>query len=215
MKKIKCIVCGRDLEIDKNKDVICKSCKMKSEKYEKETTHITLCKLCFRYKKGGKWYTPKEVQESITKYISYIFNIPEEEIEEIKGYTYQYVDHESKTINEIHIGFGVCDECSRQIGGYYESIIQIRGDKNFVEKITTRVVQFVESSNMPRAFITKIEKTRGGKDIYLGSKSIGKKFIKSLDKKQYILKRSSSFYGVKDGKKITRDVFLIRQKKGD
>ncbi len=215
MKKIKCIICGRDLDINKKKEVICDVCKSKIGKYKKEKIHITFCRLCFRYKIGKKWNTPQEQYDNLKEYVSHILNIPLENIEEIKGNSYRCVDSKNKVIKEIQIGFGTCDECSRMFGGYYECIVQIRGDNAFIRKMEEKLTTFVEKSNMPRAFITKIERVRGGKDIYLGSKKIGKKFIKTLDKKQYILKMSTSFYGVKDGKRITRDVFLIRQREGD
>ncbi len=198
-----CIRCGKQLLSKKPVLLLCEECSIKEKNEKKEEVSLVLCRECFRYRLGKRWYTPRIVSDNVEKYIENIFN---ERIVKIFRGGYET---ENKVIK---LNYGICDECSRMHGGYYEAIIQLRGSNDFLEKEEKRIISMVHSSRMPRNFISKIVKVKGGKDIYLGSKKIAYKIVRSYDKKQYILKISHIFYGIRDGKKVSREVYLIKEK---
>ena len=198
-----CIICGKQILSEKPILLLCRECSIKEKNEKKEEISLVLCRECFRYRLGKRWYTPRTIFDNVERYIEDIFN---EKIVKILRVGYETG---SKIIK---LNYGICDECSRMYGGYYEAIIQLRGSDDFLEREEEKIISMVRLSYMPRNFISKIVKVKGGKDIYLGSKKIAYKIVRSYDKKQYILKTSHIFYGIKDGKRVSRVVYLIKEK---
>lgn len=106
---------------------------------------------------------------------------------------------------QIDIKFvnSVCVDCSRISGGYYEAIVQLRGDEKKVSKY------FRTLQNMLRrvTFISKIEEVKGGFDIYSGS-SIKTQEILSTLGLNYLISRK--LVGRNEGKKVYRVTFAVR-----
>lgn len=128
---------------------------------------------------------------------------------------YKLHDYKSTT---LRIKNDICKVCSRQLGNYYESILQIRVKKSNRYSLETidgalsivkRYVSKRASSNM---FITKIVSVINGVDIYLSSISLGKSLAKELSsiycaetKKSPKLVRQSH-----DGQDLYRLTYLVR-----
>ena len=113
----------------------------------------------------------------------------------------------------------VCKRCSRQLGNYYESIVQIRsGAKELPSDIgkeaLSRVENFVDNQakNNRHIFITKTEVVQGGLDIYLSSISLGKAVSKDLsDAYCAETKESAKLVGMTDdGQEMYRITYLVR-----
>ena len=113
----------------------------------------------------------------------------------------------------------VCKRCSRQLGSYYESIIQVRtGEKTLDDDLRDEVVRSVTASVELQAktnrslFISKVQEVPGGVDIYLSSISLGKTLTRELSETYGAeVKESSSLVGVSsDGQEVYRVTFLLR-----
>ena len=113
----------------------------------------------------------------------------------------------------------VCKRCSRQLGSYYESIIQVRtGEKTLDDDLRDEVVRAVTASVETQSrtnrslFISKVQEVPGGVDIYLSSISLGKTLTRELSETYGAeVKESSSLVGVSsDGQEVYRVTFLLR-----
>ena len=112
----------------------------------------------------------------------------------------------------------VCKRCSRQLGNYYEAILQIRGSKDVPNKTVTEARRKVEnlvdaqSVTNRRLFITKTEDVQGGIDIYLSSISMGKAASKELaDTYCAETKEASKLVGLnEEGLEMYRVTYLVR-----
>ncbi len=106
-----------------------------------------------------------------------------------------------------------CDVCSRVSGGYYEAIIQIRGSRYRQEQVlelVERIVgQYKDTDKF--SFITQVQDSKGGIDVYLGSSKIAGK-IEQESKRIYKVtsKITHSVCGMKDGRALNRITILLR-----
>lgn len=113
----------------------------------------------------------------------------------------------------------VCKRCSRQLGNYYESTMQIRADgKQLSDEMRDEIVRRVRSDveNMAKnnrsLFITKVEEVHGGVDILLSSISIGRMLARDVtDAYGGEYKESFKLVGkTDDGTDMYRVTYLIR-----
>jgi len=98
----------------------------------------------------------------------------------------------------------LCEDDLRKAAGYFESIIQLRGDSERVSKYGDRVAKRVEALG---SFVTKVEEVRGGVDLYLGSNIAAHKVISELDKPY---ETSRALGGVRQGKQVYRVTYSVR-----
>lgn len=113
----------------------------------------------------------------------------------------------------------VCKRCSRQLGSYYESILQIRtGEKNMdpilISEVIRRVDNYiVQHSKTNRSlFVSRTEAVPGGIDFYLSSIQLGKALSKLLsDTYSAETKEASKLVGrAEDGQDMYRVTYLVR-----
>lgn len=112
----------------------------------------------------------------------------------------------------------VCKRCSRQLGNYYEAIMQVRIDENnidggLLEEVVKKVKESVERQSKTNRllFIGNIRRVSGGTDIYLSSISLGKSLARNLsDLYGAEVKESASLVGVVDSQETYRVTFLLR-----
>lgn len=97
----------------------------------------------------------------------------------------------------------ICNQCSRISGGYYEGIIQLRGDEKKIEKTATMLIDKLEKVT----FLTKAEEKDEGLDIYVGRSKPIVKLVSDLGIKTMITKK---LVGRDQGKRLYRTTFLIR-----
>ena len=72
---------------------------------------------------------------------------------------------QKKTTRTIAILPTMCASCSQKSGGYFEAIIQLRGDP---EKIA-RKTELIKAMRGNDSFVSKVEELKEGVDIYVGS----------------------------------------------
>lgn len=234
-----CPKCGKDVE--KLFQGRCKECFMGHVRlaHVPETMHIALCPCTRSLEHGAKGWKQYETFEAmINGVIRNNAKILESDVELDISYTLTTVtkkmklpvtitakkEIEGEILEEPHKAFIViraehCDMCNRQLGNYYEAIVQIRGEETEREKIYLFVKDLIarEAQKNPALFVTKEEKLREGHDIYLGSQKIGKKLMKLTSESFNVeLKESHRLFGVVEGvKDVTRATFLIRAKENN
>ncbi|WP_456477945.1 60S ribosomal export protein NMD3 [Geoglobus ahangari] len=130
----------------------------------------------------------------------------------LRDYPYSY-----ETFFEVRVRKIACERCSRQAGGYYEAIIQIRASNRSLkdeelETISEMIAGSVEREHSnPRAFISKIEERREGVDVYIGDKRLAQKIARNIARAFGAeMKESSKIAGREDGRDFYRFTYLVR-----
>lgn len=97
-----------------------------------------------------------------------------------------------------------CIDCTRMKSGYYEALVQLRGDGYLVERMAIKLTKYVEANG---AFISKTEKEGTGIDMYISNKKLVSAFFMLYRLKP---KRSYTLYGMKHGKELYRNIYALR-----
>ncbi len=231
-----CVKCGKeDVE---TVDGLCIECFLDGRKLVTMPHHVDLmrCTNCSEFQIGDQWLKRNQ-DDAITDIgLSTAGIIPEAKLISV-GTAVERQDERNFVVHAqfdldvggirvsdessviVRLKNGVCRRCSRQLGSYYESIIQLRsGDRNLSDDIRDEVAAWVRktvdnlSKNNRDLFITKIQKAVGGVDFYLSSTSMGKSLTKDLaDRYGAEVKESSSLVGqTSDGQDMYRVTFLVR-----
>ncbi|HUC38708.1 MAG TPA: NMD3-related protein [Candidatus Acidoferrum sp.] len=98
----------------------------------------------------------------------------------------------------------MCIDCYRKTSGYYEAIFQIRGPRDDADKMLKKFMNFMEKRG---AFASRVDELNNGYDIYSSSKTLASSFFQYYDLKP---KRSYTLYGLKHGKEVYRNIYLLR-----
>lgn len=104
---------------------------------------------------------------------------------------------------EIKLKKTLCPRCARESGGYYEAVIQIRGEDVYdhAEEIARMIVREKGEYN----FVSKIIERKEGIDLYVGSRKIADKVAKKIERRYGIKPvRSYTLVTEKDGKRLYR-----------
>ena len=230
-----CVDCGEEKEIFRNGS--CLSCYLKTHQFTKGPDVFTIpyCVHCKSYKYKNLWYLDS-FETVLIRYIKHYFSISHE-LENI-SFSFQcenadeYIKHcnidisgvlggnnisESHSI-EIRIKNHVCDICSKQFGGYHEAIIQLRPEKKkFSDEKIDELLIFVEDQIISlqeknvNLFLADMGREHGGLDFYLSDKQAAFTIVKKIQETYggYIT-TSSKNVGMKDGRQLYRDTYLLR-----
>jgi nonsense-mediated mRNA decay protein 3 len=230
-----CVECGKEGPIFR--DGVCIECYKKTHTFTSgpNEIEIPICSHCGGFKYKNLW-TNEIFGDVLKRYIKNTYKISRElkkvdintECEETKqGFDCKvlisgFVD--DLQINEEHnlsvrLKKTVCDVCSKQFGGYHEAIIQVRTqDKKLSKKEINNIIVDVENyvANVHAKgdrtlFITDITKEHGGIDFYLSDKNAAQVIAKNLHE-QFggEMKQSSKNIGMKDGRQLYRNTYLVR-----
>jgi nonsense-mediated mRNA decay protein 3 len=238
-----CVECGNEAPIFRNG--VCLCCYLKHTQFSKGPTilDITMCPRCSSYKYKNGWLQ-ESFQTILKRHITDAFTIsPELRDVDIQTQCSEqerilacmvFISGvlENQKITEQHpltvrIRRNTCEVCSREAGGYYEAIIQIRADqrtfsKTELQTLRTAVETMVgqqQESGKRGLFITDMTEKREGLDYFLSEKgtalSITKKILEQFGGE---FKQSASSAGMKDSKQVYRMTYLVRipsYRKGD
>ena len=95
----------------------------------------------------------------------------------------------------------------RAAGGYFEAVVQLRGDSEQVERYRKKIKKELER----HTFIAKDLDLPEGVDLYVGQKEQIQKILRDMKLKS---ERSKKLSGQRrDGKRLYRDTFLVRFEK--
>ncbi len=206
--------------------VFCSNCYLKRnlEVEVPSVIGITQCSKCGDYLLGGRWVkglTEEDVlaraaegaiktnMKKLDKAGILKFDIVPRQSEFDLIVTITLGDSEVKKRSIMRIKKVACPDCSRIAGGYYEAVLQLRG--NASQKDVDDIIKKVESHRDKFAFISKVAKMHGGFDIYVGSKKSAEKIVKEYRGKAETDK-SSKLVGMDfhKGKQKFRFNYLIR-----
>ena len=229
-----CVECGKEQIF---KDGVCLSCYLKHNHFTKgpEVIDIISCTSCSAYKYKNTWFA-ESLDEAIKRHIKDTFQISNE-LQKIQiGLSYDEIKKnmhctieisgfiDDQKITEEHILLvrikkTSCDVCSKQFGGYYEAILQLRAENRTpsaieiqsIQEFVMGLVETFQSKGNRALFITDIATERGGIDFYFSEKgsafTIAKKIQETYGGE---IKQSSTNIGMKDSRQVYRMTYLVR-----
>ncbi len=231
-----CVKCGRDCE--KSLDSLCIDCWLGGRRLTTLPYHVDLrvCTNCGDYEFVDRWLKRNRlvaIQDAAANALSVVRDavpvfmtiVVDEQDPRVYAVTVRTVcdvmgykaEDEASTI--VRIKNAVCRKCSRQLGSYYEAILQIRtGSGRLSKEDREETLALVENSVVRQVavnrslFITKMELVTGGVDVYLSSMSMGKSLARKLaDHYCAETKESSKLVGqTTDGQDMYRITYLVR-----
>ena len=230
-----CVECGKETKIFK--EGTCVECYLKTHSFTKgpEMLDLPICTHCNSYKYKNTWLS-ETLPDVLRKLVKNNFKIsPDVKKIDIntdcketkqglvcKVYISGLVG-ESEITEEhdllVHLKRTVCDVCSKQVGGYHESIVQIRADKRKlskeelenIENSVFTIIENIQAKGNRSLFITDMGIEHGGLDFYLSDKTTGLIVAKKIQE-QYggEIKQSAKNIGMKDSRQLYRVTYLVR-----
>ncbi|MDY6771083.1 MAG: 60S ribosomal export protein NMD3 [Candidatus Nanohaloarchaea archaeon] len=220
-----CPQCGKETDQLFGSKGLCRDC------YSEHATFVDLpdeirfdqCSVCGNYKVENVWkefesdekliydLLRKHEKESIEMSASfrkqgekYVVNVLMEKQEsgEIVQQTQEVVLKPQKT---------QCKKCSRFHGGYFEAIVQLRG--NVSEAMFGRVMDHAaDKTNEDRSdFVSNVEERDGGYDVYVSSNTMAEAILDFIDERfELEQERSKELVGEQEGQKVYRTVISAR-----
>ncbi|MCQ2086110.1 MAG: hypothetical protein MJY54_01605 [archaeon] len=231
-----CVNCNVE---DKNIiDGLCVDCFLEGKKIVELPHHVDLlkCVNCGDYLIGSQWIEGVESEVIVNIVLSTIKLISTAKIIEIKPIIEKQDERtflttiqtaidirgsirSDKSSTIVRLKNSVCKKCSRQLGNYYEAIIQIRpGKRKSCKDLCSETITWIKNMVEIRAktnqqlFISKIQNVPGGINVYLSSTSLSKSLAhKIANMYNTEMKESASLIGsTSDGREIHRTTFLVR-----
>jgi len=217
-----CPLCGRKSEVG----MFCQECYLKKNlKIDLPSViEVFLCPKCLAYKVGSKWVKNLDEEDAVKRSVQEVLSTNMKGVEKSgliktaleKRETEYFVTAnavfsdatvEKKSI--VRVKKCSCPDCNMISGGYYEAVIQFRGDVS--KKTIEEVIDKVGKHKDKLAFVKEVKKVHGGFDIYLGSKKSAEKIVSGFRGKSEI-KRSFEQYSFDShsGKAKSRFYYLIR-----
>ena len=96
-----------------------------------------------------------------------------------------------------------CVSCSQRSGGYFEAIIQLRGDPAKIARKTALIKAMVGNES----FVAKVEELKEGTDIYVGSHKTATDVLSRL---KLAYTQANKLAGKKRGKNLYRRSYCVR-----
>lgn len=202
-----CPKCGRSSDEVEFIEAFCINCYPFNVKVQKEVV-IKQCSRCNRMRIKGEWkeMNRKEIEEYIAGKcrgdffsMSYDYGRGKATFFVRKGNRILKVEKDiALKINKM-----LCDSCAKKSSGYYEAIVQVRGEPEKAE----RYAALIEKELGRKTFISKIERKKEGIDFYVGSTT---KVIETLSELGVKYRMTKKLVGRKKGKRVFRTTFAIR-----
>ncbi len=236
----RCPVCGKPVEGSLE---MCPECYVERREvfWLKDLIELVKCPRCEFFKVRGKWRDVSFEDALLDAVQSSIRVIPEFEVEGVfvspltRGEVGRFVVRLEGSLDgkfvcaervvEVRVRSEVCKRCSREAGGYYESIVQIRADEREVSEEELEVVRSIVERVLERekdnqkAFISKIVERREGVDFYFGDRNIGRKVSRLIaEELGGKIVESKKIHTRRDGQDVYRFTYAVRlpaYRKGD
>jgi|SRR5665647_138404 len=237
MNSITCPKCGRECNI--LFDSVCKDCFFETFKLIELplVLHIRICSSCGAYFHRSKWEDIGNVEDVVLKAVEKALFIHNEagdveiyiEPREITPFIYMVraevdavvrgepIHAEAET--EVRIQRTACDICSRESGGYFEAIIQIRAagrfpteeEKRRCSAIARETMESMRKKGDRLAFISDVLEQKEGTDLYMGSMNASRQVCRLIISEMGgSFAESPTLVGMKDGKNVYRITYAIR-----
>jgi NMD protein affecting ribosome stability and mRNA decay len=205
----RCPICNRSSEEVKFYGEFCVDCASRRLKSKIQSEiEMTVCKDCGRVRVAGVFMEMnKESIEQLLKSILKRYSVKLIHFGNgIARIRVKEEGHEGPDV-EMNVHFKqlitLCDSCAKKRSGYYEAVVQLRGDEGKVERTAGALSRYLEKNG---AFITKAEGKEHGIDIFTSDKKVTLAFISSRHLKW---KGSFELHGEKAGRKLYRNTYFI------
>jgi len=190
---------------------------------------MVCCKSCYSLKIPGTWLEFDDLDSSVSYFVedSISWHNEAKKIESelvlrqldpqkyrvninCQG-SYHGIDLTSDLETEIKLKFQVCQTCSRQAGGYYESILQVRTKRKEILDLAVDMVYSELDSSSSDFFTTEAGAVRGGYDFQLSSTEKARSLSRELMIKYGgHVNETNTLVGRKDGRDLLRHTFGVR-----
>jgi len=163
---------------------------------------IRVCKRCGRF--GVRRWSEKisDLEDEVRKLVKGKFDSIDVKVDE-SGKRCLLTIHfgKAKLEKEIKVKLkkSLCDVCQKIARGYYEAIIQLRGEA--IEK-AGELKRELEA----KTFISKEVELKNGIDLYVGSTQAAYEALRNLGLR---FRTSKKLWGVKKGKRLFRTTFAV------
>ncbi len=169
---------------------------------------ITQCNRCEKIRISGEWikFSRKAISDYVVRKCKGNFDSGEFDMDEQIAEFKVGKDGSTATIKKriiLEMEPTLCLFCSRASGGYFQGIIQLRGNERRIEKWADMIYGKLKN----KTFIAKEEEKHGGLDIYVGSSKAVVELLSEMKVKATI---TTKLAGVEQGKRYYRTTFLIR-----
>lgn len=230
-----CVECGREVELIGS---LCLECYSKRHPVVSLPDHVdlTLCVHCSSMQSKSGWEDIGSVREAAEAAIEEALVL--EKGATVSDVSVRMAEADERNIQAsvtvaatmdghmferelrtmVRLKRGSCTECSKQQGKYYEAILQVRGQERELGKaveremrdmVTSRVAGMRKSSR--EVFLSRVESVKGGLDFYFSTIGAARTVARELqDALCAEFKESSSLWGRKGGKEVSRMTFLVR-----
>lgn len=186
-----------------------------------QSVEIEVCTVCGRMKKRTDWLENYTIEEQLGEKFS---EFSKSDVEMELQY---WEDEEGNTRVRVHAQKGdiqdqydtdidfkqrQCPSCSKFEGGFYKVKMQLRGEqdlKSISDQIMDKAAEITNENR--KDFLSNIDKTDHGYDIYLSTEAMAKKILEML-RARYgpDIKRSYELIGEEDGQEVYRNVISVR-----
>jgi nonsense-mediated mRNA decay protein 3 len=219
-----CPKCGSSSDKKEFFEAFCIDCYPFNIRLPKDL-QLDLCKRCGQMKLKGEWqaYNRRKVEEWVASrcrggFESCVYSLDERSSSRARerssrdlgsrvlSFQFRNGDRKKTIIRnwELKTVDTTCQNCSRISGGYFEAILQLRGDTDKVE----RKAQKLGTELGRKTFISKWEEMHGGLNLYVGSTRVVFEILQKLGLKPS--KISKKLTGRREGKKMYRTTFAVR-----
>lgn len=238
-RRLFCYLCGRITE--KLLEGKCAACFSKARGVKLPgKLEARVCGECLRYLRRGRWLASRGDLEEAVKLA--VENALEEVLAGVEaaekdyvlgevmgaspkkrlvGYelrvtsVYEGLEHSMVKKGRVEVSLALCDDCVRKRGGYYEAVLQLRGEVLEGEARTELDSVLHEF----RGFISGFREVKGGVDVYMISLGAARRAARALmDRLGGEMRESPRLVGRKNGRELYRvsiSLRLSRFKKGD
>jgi nonsense-mediated mRNA decay protein 3 len=201
-----CPKCGRSDRETKFIEAFCVDCYPYN--FKLPDIEIEECRRCGKVRFKGEWqvFNRKKFEDYVASKCRGDFSSV---VYDSKTSTLTFTIKKGTTEVQINKHYGpkkitsICPECSRRAAGYFEAIIQLRGNSYMIKKYQNLLIEFLNRES----FISKVDEKKEGIDLYVGSSKAVLGIINEMGLNALMTKK---LMGMKEGKRYYRTTFLIR-----
>jgi NMD protein affecting ribosome stability and mRNA decay len=206
-----CPTCGNSSEGTRFFGNFCENCaKEKFFSRLPKSVEITVCKRCGRIKAGGSFVPPNghsielAIKPQMGKHTAHLIDYDNDSAKLDVTDDTEYGKLSVELTVEITQRKALCEMCYKKACDYYEAVIQLRGNNYKIARFIEHITRFFDVNN---EFITRIERTDDGPDLYLSNKRLAQAYI---SKNRLHSTNSYTLAGVRNGKRIFKNTYAIR-----
>ncbi len=205
--KLICPKCGAGNDEIAFSGPFCIKCKEVKIKCPKRLEFMR-CSKCKKVKLKGNWVNAdeKKLSDAIIgkckgEFVRGSYSFPNQEATFFVGNKERLFP--VKVPINVRVIRNICPSCSRQSGGYFEAIIQLRGPISRINRHDRMFRKIL----LKKTFVTKEVERKEGLDLYIGD---SKAVIEMLSELGIKAKISRTLAGEKEGRRVYRTTFLVR-----